>query len=218
MIFKVAAVPLELINSDQLIHVEEGINAIIQGVVLSKLALCIALANVKQKQLYKQADLHSFKEYLKAKRIKIKYQTAHDYAQIGEVYLKYHHKLSKVKFNEECGLKKLLLLNDALENDKSDTVFTKLKTSSYRDFRRYIVGKRTKSARADFRVHLKSSDFSLKEDDECIFLMPIDQEVVWFNNDLLKGMLTQKLYREFKKHIFESIYYFLRNVDTASAD
>jgi hypothetical protein len=218
MILEENTIPLDLISSNQLVKVEEGINAIIEGVVLSKLVLCIALANVKRKQLYKQANLQSFKEYLKAKRIKLKYQTAHDYAQIGEVYIRYRRELGKVKFREECGLKKLLLLKDALQNDKTDTVFTKLKNSSYRDFRRYIAGKRIKSARADFRLHLKNTDFRLKEDEECIVLMPIDQEVIWFNDDLLKGILTKALYKKFKKYIFDSVYCFLRDIGTASTE
>ena len=54
-------------------------------------------------------------------------------------------------FREENGLKKLLLLDHALNTpseEKKELVFKKLKSSSYREFRKF-VNNTDQSARAD---------------------------------------------------------------------
>lgn len=100
--------PLDYIHSKYLVEIEKGINKTVEGIVLSKKVLCIALARVKNEELYRQAGNGSFKEYLKSQRLNIAYSTAIEYCRIGEIFLEYKGQLERIEFREEHGLKKLL--------------------------------------------------------------------------------------------------------------
>ena len=76
-------------NLDRLNALERRIVESVQKITMTKLEVCIALAKISLNKLYLESGVSSFKEYLKANRIPIHYRTAHDYAKIGEVYLKH---------------------------------------------------------------------------------------------------------------------------------
>lgn len=203
-------------NSDDLEEIEQQVNDKIKGIVMSKISLCIALANIKMKELYKQIGLQSFKEYLSEKRINIKCQTAYEYAKIGEILLKYWQNLNCVDFREEDGLKKLLLLDIAMNKNcaHKEFLFRKLKESSYREFQRFIKDG-LHSARAESAnqglLGYPISQIQLAIGDECIMLLPLGKEIVWFDNDIWRYLETPDLQRKFKRHILKAVEdFFLR--------
>lgn len=134
-------VSLDFINSDNLQEIERGIRHTIQGVVLSKAAVCKSLANIDRKKLYRQAGADNFMQYLEAERIPIKYKTAKEYAKIGDVLMRHEEELDTVDFTEEDGLKKLMYLDRALEQTEEDRdqVYQKVKEYSLRDFKQFAL-------------------------------------------------------------------------------
>lgn len=159
--------------------------------------ICVALANIKTKKLYKQIGLKSFKEYIREKRINLNYATAFEYTKIGIIYQQLKKYLDRINFGEENGLKKLLFLEQALKNNQADQVYDNLIKFSFRNFKKFAEGITQnisnnttaslieKSARADFRSEklLMKSD-KISADDEGIYLEPKGTEIVWFNYDL----------------------------------
>jgi hypothetical protein len=134
-------VSLDFINSDNLQEIERGIRHTIQGVVLSKAAVCKSLANIDRKKLYRQAGADNFMQYLEEERIPIKYKTAKEYAKIGDVLIRHEEELDTVDFTEEDGLKKLMYLDRALEQTEEDReqVYQKVKEYSLRDFKQFAL-------------------------------------------------------------------------------
>jgi hypothetical protein len=137
----VEPISLDFINSDSLQEIERGIHHTIQGVVLSKAAVCKSLANIDRKKLYRQAGAANFMQYLEAERVPIKYKTAKEYAKIGDVLLRHEEKLETVDFTEEDGLKKLMYLDRALEQTEEgrEQVYRKVKEYSLRDFKQFAL-------------------------------------------------------------------------------
>jgi len=188
------------IYSNDLKDIEIGMKDTIKGVIFSKKIICIALAQIKLKELYKQAHVSSFKDYLKAGRIPIKYSTAIDYSLIGEALLKYRALLENHDFKEEDGLKKLLLLDKALTKykNKSEIVFQKIKGTSFRDFKRFVNKDINDSLNTRKKTILSYTDLSIKADDECIYIEETGKEILWFNIDMEKDLgidfiLTKKI-------------------------
>jgi len=133
--------------------IEQNINAVIREFQNAKKRLCMLLAQIKTGRLYEQIELQSFKEYVLSKRLKISYNTALEYAKIGELLLKYENQLAEVDFSEEDGLKKLLLLEQALSNHEPEEVFKRIKEDSFKDFTKF-----SKPARAGFRPQRSKPD------------------------------------------------------------
>ena len=198
-------------ESDRLCDLERWIGENVQEIARCRLSICLALARIKTGRLYNQADCCSFSDYLKAKRVAIHYNTALDYACIGEVYLKYHRELEACQFDEYSGLRKLLLLERALQfvAEDRDEIFKKLKKNSYREFKRFIVGSpqpgRPGCVSPDGR-HLSSSKIVLT--DECLVVMPAGKEILWFDPELDAFLESPELMRRFKHCISRAVAHF----------
>ena len=203
-------ISLDYYTSENLVKIETGINQTVKGIQLSKLAICVALANIKNKKLYEQIGLATFKEYIKKMRINIPYATAFEYTKIGEIYQDYQKILNKLDFSEENGLKKLLYLEQALNKNKEnqDTVFNNLIKYSFRNFRKFALDTEAQSARADWVIKDTTSQTQkIKIDDECIYLEPKGIEIIWFNYDLN----TNPEYKELKNTVINAIKQFFNN-------
>ena len=134
-----ARVSLDYIDSEELYEIEKGIRETLDGITLSKAALCKALANIDRKRLYTQAGAESFLEYLELERLPVNYKTAKEYAKIGGMLIRHSEDLENIAFREEDGLKKLVYLDKALANhgEHREEVFDKVKHSSLREFQRF---------------------------------------------------------------------------------
>jgi hypothetical protein len=132
---------LDYLDSDNLYEIERGIQETMDGLVLSKVVLCKALANIDRKKLYTQVGAGNFHEYLQLERIPLNYKTAKEYAKIGDTLIRHASELEAVDFHEEDGLKKMVYLDKALDtcNAEREEIFQKVKESSLRDFQRWIT-------------------------------------------------------------------------------
>ncbi len=202
--------------SYDLCEIELAIRKAVQKAVRTKTTICIALARIKSRELYRQAGCSSFKEYLREQRIGLPYHTAYEYAKIGEIMHAYRDELQAVRFEEEAGLKKLLLLDHALRRNGNDreSVFAKLNESSYREFREYAYT--GQSARADCPSAPSPgeslSGIQLDGTGECIVVKSLDREIIWFDTDMEQYLQTAGLARSFKLHILEAVKdFFVQN-------
>ena len=134
-----ARISLDYIESEDLSEIEKGIRETLDGITLSKAALCKALANIDHKRLYTQAGAESFLEYLELERLPVNYKTAKEYAKIGGMLILHSEDLENIAFREEDGLKKLVYLDKALANhmEHPEEVFDRVKHASLREFQRY---------------------------------------------------------------------------------
>ena len=210
------------LDSENLSEIERRANETIKGIVKSKMSLCIALANIKRKELYRQAGILSFKAYLAERRIRINRQTAYEYAKIGEILLKYQQDLRSVDFREEDGLKKLLLLDSAVNENcaRKEFLFRKLKESSYREYQKFIEAG-AHSARAESLNQRLSkswiSQVKLAIGDECIVVLPLGKEIVWFDNDIWRHLDSPNLQKKFKRHILNAVEAFFLKYSSAES-
>ena len=191
------------IDSHSLFDIEQGIADSIRTMIQTKKAVCIALARIKQKELYRQADIGSFKDYLKTHRIPIRYSTAIDYSIIGEMLIKYEEELRYQQFEEEMGLQKLLLLEKGLSNhpDQPEAVFKRLNNDSFRDFRQFVSQKKTASEKKSDDSHEPSSSFFIRSDDERIYLMPHNIDLLWLNTDMEEELGIHGLNKKFHSYL-----------------
>ena len=189
--------------------IEENINKAVREMQNTKRRLFILLAQIKVDRLYEQAGFGSFKEYVTSKRLKISYNTALEYSRMGEILLKYKEQLERVDFCEEDGFKKLLFLDQALNNHKPEEVFKKIKEDSFKSFSRY-----SKPARAGFASSvLKRKDQTngpTREPEKWIFeengkLFLNDNtpgaELLTFNKQLLEDENLSGEYKAFMANI-----------------
>jgi len=210
---KKLAVSLDFIHSSTLNEIENGIQETAKGVIFSKKAICIALAQIKKKELYRQIKINNFKEYLKRKRIPFNYSTALDYSIIGEMFLKYKNELESVHFNEEDGLQKLLLLEKGLKNNKEHPqyVFRKIREDSFRDFKLFVNNNGRKESKQTLRKKIFNlQDISIKIEDETVSLFPEGIDILWFNRDIENRLGMPGIYKKFQKHIIESVNNFFQ--------
>jgi len=198
------SLPMLHVGSDSLIDVEAGIRFLCTRLVRDKIALCVALARIKHHELYKQAGIASFKEYIESRRINIHYHTAHEYSRIGEMFQKYHRKLAQIKFGNEDGLKKLLLLEDALDrhNGREEFVFDELKRDTFRQFKKLTET----STNSEVEAHSEAQgpgtkDLSILEEEECLVLMPGRKEIIWFDPEIDSILGSKQSVRNFKRCI-----------------
>ncbi len=195
--------------SCDLVEIEATIRKAVQTAVRSRTTVCLALARIKTGELYRQVGCSSFKEYLRERRVGLPYHTAHEYARIGEILHAYRDELSAMRFDEETGLKKLLLLERALRRNGHDrsSVFGKLGSCSYRQFREYACAQR--SARADCPVapfvEEAPSGIQLDGTGECIVMKSLGKEIIWFDTDLERCFPTPAQARSFKMHILDAV-------------
>jgi hypothetical protein len=199
--------PLNRIDSGNLIDLEQWIVENVRVMSRCRLAICLAFARIKTEELYKQAGIRSFSGYLSARRVKIHYHTAHDYALIGEVYTKYRDRLEAFHFTEYDGLRKLLLLEQGLAraNGREEAVYTMLKSSSFREFKRYVQSG-CQSGRPD-SIHRGRTLLSINVmlSDECLILMPDRRELLWFDPELDEVFESTEMVHRFKRFIVGAV-------------
>jgi len=198
-------------ESGNLAELERWIGENVQEMARCRLSICLALARIKINRLYNQAGCDSFSDYLKAKRVTIHYNTALDYACMGEVYLKYRGELEACQFEEYDGLRKLLLLERGVKSADidRDEVFTRLKNSSYRDFKRFVEGK-DKPGRPGSES-FNGTQFSSNKiviADECLVLMPDSREILWFDPELDEFFESPEAMHRFKHCISRAVEHF----------
>jgi hypothetical protein len=201
-------VPFGCADSDNLLEVEQWIVENVRTISRCRLSICLAFARIKTNKLYKQAGINSFSGYLQAKRVKIHYHTAHDYALIGEIYLKYRDELEMIHFTEHDGLRKLLLLEQGLEraNGHATAVFQTFKGSSFREFKRFVHA-HCKSGRPDSEdqnKRLRSAN-NVMLSDECLILMPDGRELLWFDPELDELFESPELVNRFKRCVVNAV-------------
>jgi hypothetical protein len=126
-----------IVESENLIAIENEITTVLSNICRCKKALCILLAKIKKNELYKQIGFYTYKSYIKSKRLKISYNTALEYADIGMAFSQYAAELEMAGFTEADGMKKLCLLNKALKNHELPEVFSRLKNDSFQQFKIY---------------------------------------------------------------------------------
>jgi hypothetical protein len=203
---------LDCLDFNNLADLERWIIENVRAISRCRLSICLSFARIKTYELYKQVGIDSFSAYLRAKRVKIHYHTAHDYALIGEIYVKYRDVLQAINFTEYEGLRKLLLLEQGLEKAKGHeaTVFNILKNSSYREFKRFVCGDR-QSGRPDSTHRRKKllSICNVMLSDECLILMPDRRELLWFDPQLDEFFESNELVHRFKRCIAEAVERFL---------
>jgi hypothetical protein len=126
-----------LVESENLTDIENEITTVLGNICRCKKALCILLAKIKKNELYKQIGFYTYKSYIRSRRLKISYNTALEYADIGMMFSQYAKELETAGFTEADGMKKLCLLNKALKNHEPSEVFSRLKNDSFQQFKTY---------------------------------------------------------------------------------
>jgi len=179
----------------------------------SRKLICISLYQIKQKKLYRQIGLNTFKEYCKEQRIPISYSTAVEYSIIGNMLLKYEKELAAINFNENDGLKKLLRLSKVLNrmNTQPEDVFRMMKKYSLREFEQYIDSNMLH--KKEKVVHRFSSRLpsTIQMDEEVIYFSPDEVEIIWMNMDLENKLGIPHLYKELRSELLNTIKTFFQN-------
>ena len=199
-------------ESNNLNEIEGKLNSNLKINHASKIMICIALSQIKNRGLYKQSGATSFKSYLKMHRIPINYSTALDYSIIGDNYLKYEEELRQVSYNEKDGLKKLLFLHKALTTTQHEPadIFRKVKQMSLREFKKYTVDSTFCSPIPD-KKNDELLKLKIKIDDEVIFLAPSEIELIWLNKDIDKKLGVPNLYKDMQRYLYNAIKQFFGN-------
>ena len=123
--------------------VESEIRELLDSITASRLRLCQCLGLIERHKLYHAIGARNFKEYLRKQRIPIPYQTAQQYASIGQIMEDEAEFLAEAEFDESDGLCKLRLLNAALRRHSDRREVAKhLKRDSFRRFREFAQGAR----------------------------------------------------------------------------
>lgn len=205
-------------------EIEEAITKTIENELLLKKTLCILLSKIKLEELYKQLSFPTFKAYLKSRRLEISYSTAVEYARIGEMLLRYHDKLLDISFQEVDGLKKLLVLEKALQNNHAEEVFSRLKTDSFKEFCQYAKNARAFSLSEDnaklekkvdkhkiTKDQLPEGKVILEDAKLYLSLQKNRYELLTFNRQYLEKSETTTAFKAFMEAITETANaYFLR--------
>jgi len=130
---------LDYAYSDSAAEVDSGVRDTIKGVRLSILAMGIALARFRQREMYIDLHYHSMSEYIEklCEDMQIDRSTPHYWLQIGEAFLKHQKDLEKIKFTDEDGPTKLPHVDRAIEFHDKREVFQNVKKMSLRAFKEY---------------------------------------------------------------------------------
>jgi len=148
------SITLDFAYSESAAEIDVGIRETIKGIRLSILAMGIALARFRHKELFMDLGYHSMSDYTEAlcDEMQIDRSTPLLWLQIGETYIKYQKDLERIKFTDEDGPTKLRYVDKALEiHDKRD-VFRNIKEMSYRGFKDFSRGEETAIAPSKIRV------------------------------------------------------------------
>jgi hypothetical protein len=181
-------------------EVESEIKELLDTGSQSRQRLCECLGLIERRKLYRAIGARNFKEYLKRQRISIPYQTAQQYASIGQVLEDEAGFLSNISFDESDGLCKLRLLQAALRRHSDrDEVARHLKTDSFRRFREFAQGARPVvpiissyvakgQSPAWARVYFDDDTVRVTSDDGR------DRDLIWLNPD---AFATREQYEDF---------------------
>ena len=133
---------LDFAASDDASEIDTGIREAIKGVRLSILAMGIALARFKKKNMYIDMNFRSMNDYLVSlcDDMQVDRVTAHNWLYIGEAWIKYQRELERVEFSDADGPTKLPYVARALESHEKKEVFRKVKELSLRAFKEYSKG------------------------------------------------------------------------------
>lgn len=156
-------VSLNYAGSDDLKTIERGIRETVRGQVLSVMAICKALHRIQAEELYRQAGLSTFGEYLDSRRIPVPKSTGSEYAKIGKALTEHADQLSRVDFTEADGLKKLLFLDQAIQNGGEKDALVRLGKDSFRDFRAFAKGQ---AERLEGGSHVRTEQETSREHGE----------------------------------------------------
>lgn len=182
---------------------ESSVNKGVTQIAHSRLAICVCLAVICDEGLYRNAGFDRFQKYLDSGRVKIPKSTASEYVKIGRTYIRYHEELAEVDFDESEGLKKLLLLDQALSGAEKHEVFGNLKELSYREFRNRFLpvgGPRMVSQNGDVVVRAdfgQDSIFMEIDDEHELKILELNQEIA--------SLCGQQIYRSLQKEIVKTI-------------
>ena len=132
---------LDYLHSDSIEEIEAGIRETVKGVEIAILTAGLALAKIFKNGLYINAGFQFFKDYLEhaESRLRMPKQTASNYIQIAEAWIKYHELLKKHRFRLNGNITKLRILPIAIERHGED-VLKEINDLSYREFRRRFAG------------------------------------------------------------------------------
>lgn len=185
-------------DENTLLMLESSINRGVHQISVSRLAMCMCLAVIHDDALYKSANFRSFQQYINSGRVHIPKSTASEYVKIGRTFITYRDELSVIHFSEDGGIKKLLLLDQALEQNEKGTVFEQLESLSFCEFKSRFI--RSGDGEAD----VETKDIQVRYDENVhSVLVEIDNgnelEVLQLNQDVEsycgKAIYTQ-LYKE----------------------
>jgi hypothetical protein len=149
-----ASFNLDFVSSDDAVEIDTGIQESIKGIGLSILAIGLALARLKTKELYLNLDYRSMNEYLEnlCKKMKIERSTAHNWLYIGEAYIKYRRDLERIKFSDADGPTKLPYVERALKIHEKQEVFRKIKEATLTEFKEFSKGEKKKQKPSKIKV------------------------------------------------------------------
>ena len=137
-----APVNLDYITSGNAAEIDKGIRETIRGIRVSILSMGIALARVKENDLYKDLGHKSFTMYIRQLGEETKVDTSNIFLwlRVGEAYIKHQSDLKQIDFSDSDGPTKLSYLKRALENNGKKEVFDNIKTMSVREFKNFAKG------------------------------------------------------------------------------
>ena len=133
---------LDFAISDDATEIDTGIRETIKGVRLSILAMGIALARFKAKEMYITLAYRSMNEYLEnlCDEMQVDRTTTHNWLLIGEAWNKHQKDLKRIDFSDADGPTKLPYVDRALEKHEKREVFRNVKDLSLRAFKEYSKG------------------------------------------------------------------------------
>ena len=176
---------------EALLALESQMLESVSEIASCKIRICECLHTIERDRLYEVVGARNFKDYLKVRGLPIPYQTARQYASIGQVMLEERKFLDGIGFSEANGICKLRFLKHALSrcSDRQE-VANHLLQDSYRCFREFALKDVTgcSNDESDRQGETKSANpcRSVSVCDDTLLLIDQDGhevEAVWFNPD-----------------------------------
>jgi hypothetical protein len=136
---KIHGMSLDYAYSDTAAQIDMGIRDTILGIRLSILAMGIALARMKEFDLYIDLKFRSMNGYIERLSLETRMDQSSltNWLRIGEAYLKHRSELETINFNDNDGPTKLPFIDRALESNQKQEVFDNIKSMSVREFKAF---------------------------------------------------------------------------------
>jgi hypothetical protein len=150
---------LDFANSNDPLVLDSGIRETMRGMNLSATAVSKALYRIYASGYYIELGYKSMGDYINKLVEDTGYSRAifYRWVETGEIAVKYHRELEKVKFSDEDGPTKLAYIPKALENHPKKEVFKNAKEMSVRKFEAYARGEKAPAAEISYE------DISLRD-------------------------------------------------------